>query len=205
MRIFRLTFALGLAPLVWLACTGDVAPASPDASTGTDAGNDGTLKDSGGQDAVVVADSGGDAALDAGSDAVVGSKFGCDPQTCDLGSQACCYGGLNQGVCSPIGDGGAFCNKGNASQFNCGKSSDCANGTVCCATRSSIQQIDASVGFFGRCASTCAGSNFFTAYILCGGPNDVTTCATAAADGGAKTCSPVTSTTQFPPSYYYCK
>lgn len=205
MRIVRLSFVAALAPLAWFACTGDVQTSVPDASTPDASGGDGSVKDSGGgQDSATDGGGGTDATPDAVADAAP-TKFGCDPTTCNLGQEACCYAGLNQGTCSPLGDAAAFCNKGNASQFNCGKSTDCTGGNVCCATRSQLQLTDASVGFFGRCTSTCTGSNFLTAYILCNGPNDTTTCATAAADGGPKTCSPVVSTTQFPSSYYYCK
>jgi hypothetical protein len=201
MRMVRLALVVAcIAPLGWLACTGDTTiPSGPDASA-QDSGNDATLKDSGPDvTADATADTGpDDAALDAGA-----KKFGCDPSSCNLGQEACCYTGLNQGTCQPIGDGSAFCNKGTASQFNCGRTSDCANGQVCCATDSQLSLADAAAGFFGRCTSTCTGTVLVTAYTLCNGPNDTTTC--VAADGGAKTCSPVVTTTKFPPSFYYCK
>lgn len=200
MRIFRVGYVVvGLAPLGWIACTGDAVTTTPDASVGNDAGSD----------VAVIKDSGPDGKIDdAATDVVVDagpSKFACDPQSCDLGQQACCYGGLNQGVCQPIGDGSAFCNKGAASQFNCARSADCNGGSVCCATDSQLSLGDASFGFFGRCASTCTSSALITAYVLCSGANDTTTCADAAADGGPKTCAPVVTTTKFPPSYFYCK
>lgn len=204
MRMVRLGFAVAcIAPLAWLACSGDSTTTTPDASTGQDSGSDSSVKDSGGQDAV--ADTGGDDASDAALDSGA-KKLACDPSSCNLGQEACCYTGLNQGACQPIGDGSAFCNKGAASQFNCGKTADCTNGQVCCATDSQFSLGDAAAGFFGRCTSTCNGSLVLTAYTLCNGANDTTTCAAVdGGDAGPKTCSPVTSTTKFPPSYFYCK
>ena len=200
MRIIRLGFVCGVASLAWLGCTGDVTNVVPDASTGNDSGG----ADTGTKDSAVDTGSPDTGSPDTGTDS--GPKLACDPAKCDLGTQVCCYTGLNQGACQAIGDGGASCNKGTASQFNCSTSSQCSNGNVCCATDGQLTLGDAgATGYYGRCTSGCTGSLLVSAILLCDGPNDTTTCAKAGPDGGAKTCSPVTNTAAFPPSYYYCK